>query len=34
MMLRLCLLLTLVTAPALAAEPLGPGDHTRTIQVG
>ena len=33
-MLRLCLLLPLIAAPALAAEPLGPGDHTRTVQVG
>ena len=24
----------LVASPALAAEPLGPGDHTRTVQVG
>ena len=33
---RLCILCLagLVAAPALAAEPLGPGDHTRTVQVG
>jgi polyhydroxybutyrate depolymerase len=24
----------LVVAPAMADEPLGPGDHTRTVQVG